>query len=335
MMRNLIWKRRNRYERFSLTKVRVVMLVVLAAVAATAVQNVRAQSVTPQSSTPAASGDGPAFNVASVKLNKSGDVRTQSNIPFYSLDSGNAPTTGFLSATNEPLLGIIGFAYKLTAGQQRRLVFGLPNQINSERFDIQARADSTPGRDQIRLMVQSLLADRFKLAMHHETRQIPVYKLVLSKSGKTGPQLVPYSSDHKCLDYVSGDPPPPRGPDGLLTVPLCGELQGLNTDKPGQIRMMGGRLTMQMFAGILSAFPGIDRTVVDQTGLSGAFNVSFDIAIPGRSSAAPNPDGVASDPSLAPSIFTVLQEQLGLKLDPQTAAVDVLVVDHVEEPTPN
>ena len=334
-MRNLIWKTRNHYDGFSLTKVRVVTLVVLAVVPVLATRYVRAQSVTPQSSAPAVNGGRPAFDVASVKLNKSGDVRTQSNIPFFSLDPGDAPTTGFLSATNEPLLGIIGFAYKLTAGQQRRLVFGLPNQINSERYDIQARADGTPGRDQIRLMVQSLLADRFKLTMHHETRQLPVYALVLSKSGKTGPQLVPYSNDHKCLDYVPGGPPPQRGPDGLLVVPPCGELQGLNTDKPGQIRMLGGRLTMQMLAGILSAFPGIDRTVVDQTRLSGDFNVSFDIAMPGRSPTGPDPDGSTSDPSLPPSIFTVLQEQLGLKLEPQTAAVDVLVVDHVEEPSPN
>jgi uncharacterized protein (TIGR03435 family) len=334
-MRSLIWKSRDHFEKFLVTKVLAVTLVVLASVPVLATRYLRAQSMTPESSTPAANGARPSFDVASVKLNKSGDVRTQSNIPLYSVDPRDVPTTGYLSATNEPLLGIIGFAYKLTAGQQRRLVFGLPNQIKSERFDIEARADGTPGRDQIRLMVQSLLADRFKLAMHNETRQLPVYTLVLSKSGKTGPQLVRYSNDHKCLDYVSGDPPPPRGSDGLLVVPPCGELQGVTTDKPGQIRMMGGKLTMQMLAGILSAFPGIDRTVVDQTGLSGAFNVSFDMPMPGRSSAAPNPDGIASDPSLAPTIFTVLQEQLGLKLEPQTAAVDVLVVDHVEEPTPN
>jgi uncharacterized protein (TIGR03435 family) len=303
--------------------------------AITTAQYARAQSVTAQSSAPAPSGDRPAFEVASIKLNKSGDVRTQSNIPFYSVDPRDTPTTGFLSATGEPFLGIIGFAYKLTAGQQRRFVLRLPNQISSERFDIQAKADGSPGRDQIRLMVQSLLADRFKLAMHHETRQLQVFALVLSKGGKPGPQLVPYSDDHKCLDYASGDPLPPRGPDGLLLVPPCGELQGLSTDKTGQIRMLGGRLTMQMLAGILSAFPGIDRTVVDHTGLSGAFNVSFDIAMPGRSSAAPDPDGSASDPSLPPSIFTVLQEQLGLKLEAQTAPVDVLVVDHVEEPSPN
>ncbi len=77
-------------------------------------------------------------------------------------------------------------------------MFGGPGWMDSEHFDIEAKAEGDPSREEENLMVQSLLEDRFKLVIHRETRQLPIYTLVVSKSGKTGPQLTTHSDDAKC-----------------------------------------------------------------------------------------------------------------------------------------
>jgi hypothetical protein len=132
------------------------------------------------------------FDVASVKPNKGGlppsGPRPYSNIPLGPQDM-YSPTGGLLTATNMPLFQYMIFAYKLSPDQVKSVLNQLPKWTTSENFDIQARATGNPTKDQFRLMMQALLADRFKMAVHFETRQLPVYGLVLDKTGKLGPKI--------------------------------------------------------------------------------------------------------------------------------------------------
>ena len=145
--------------------------------------------------------DLPAFDVASVKQNKSGlppsgDMPT-SNFPLGPGDV-YVPNGGFFSATNQPLITYILFAYKIKGNQVQSLLPKLPAWVKTERFDIRARAEGDPGKDQMRLMMQSLLADRFKLGIHTESRQMQVLAFVVSKPGKIGPRLQPHPADSVC-----------------------------------------------------------------------------------------------------------------------------------------
>ena len=136
--------------------------------------------------TPAA-GKLPEFDVASVKQNKSSTLQVNSNFPLGPGDV-YVPNGGFLSATNFPLITYLFFAYKIKGNQGQYLLQQLPKWVTEDRFDIQARAEANPNKDQMRLMRRSLLADRFKLALHTETREVPVLGFVLLKPGRPGPQ---------------------------------------------------------------------------------------------------------------------------------------------------
>ena len=131
-----------------------------------------------------------SFDVASVKPNNSGG-RFASNIgPLYP-GAPYSPTGGFFSATNVNLAVLIMFAYDLDNAQFLNLFDHLPKWGTTDRFDVQAKSEANPSREQMRLMMQSLLADRFKLAVHRETKEGPIYALVLVKPGQLGPQLKP------------------------------------------------------------------------------------------------------------------------------------------------
>jgi uncharacterized protein (TIGR03435 family) len=169
-------------------------------------------------------------------------------------------------------------------------------------------------------MIQSLLEDRFKLVMHQETRQLPEYALVMSKAGKMGPKLQPHRTDTKCVEVPVGQPNPPIVPGAALMAP-CGGLRAPGDDLVGQ------NVTMGKLANTLSVL--VDRDVVDRTGLNGTFDLTLHFQ------RAELDDPNASDPSGPPSIFTALQEQLGLKLESTTGPVNVLVIDHVEQPSEN
>jgi hypothetical protein len=138
-----------------------------------------------------AAGGKMAFDVASVKQNTAGQPERNSNISFGASDVFT-PTGGLLSASNIPLIQYIIFAYKITADGAQAVTSQLPKWASTDRYDIQARAaESNPTKDQMRLMMQSLLSDRFKLAIHYETRQLPVFALVLDKAGENGEPLFP------------------------------------------------------------------------------------------------------------------------------------------------
>jgi uncharacterized protein (TIGR03435 family) len=269
----------------------------------------------PAGQSPEVAGDRPSFDVASVKANKAGENRT-----LMLVQPG-----GTFQATNVTMQMLINGAYQL---KPRQLV-GSPDWIGSEHFDIEAKAEGNPPKDQINLMLQSLLADRFKLVVHRETRQLPIYTLMLSRADRTGPELLAHTDDTKCADFSNGSPPQGSGA-GAPRIPCGGFTVGVG--RIGSITAI--KATMEQLARTLSN--STDRTVVDRTGLSGTFDLTLnftpEVRQPGFQLGA---DAIASDPTAPPDIFTAIQEQLGLKLVPQTGPVDVLVIDHVEEPSPN
>jgi bla regulator protein BlaR1 len=270
-----------------------------------------------------AAGTKRAYEVASVKPNKSGDTRVGGN----GLQAG-----GLMTVTNVPLERLILEAYQIGSN---RLAAGTEwNRLLGERFDIEAKAEGNPTQDKGPLLLQSLLADRFKLAVHHETRQQPVYALELAKAGKFGPQLKPYSEDDKCIDAKVASPPPPPGPgEAPPVLLLCGgfSISGSNAG----LRSIADKVTMEMLAAHLSTFA--DRVVLDRTGLTGTYDVDFDFGFALHQGIDPlaNSAALSTDSSGQPSMFTSLRDQLGLKLEATKGPVDVLVIDHVEEPTDN
>ena len=294
-----------------------------------------------------AAGGKMAFDVASVKVNKSGGTRGSSNITGFNAGPTFSPTGGLLSATNYPLINYMVFAYKLNGQESLYRISGLPEwaKIGGEKFDIEARGQGNPSKDQYRLMMQALLADRFKLAMHHETRQMPVLALVVSKAGEIGPQLQRHLSDGPCSDAPtpghglprSTPATPPSAPSstsGLQLEPIpCGIAVLLPPSKSGRIRLGARNVTIEQIGTSLGGDDAIDRPVIDRTNLGGSFDFALEwsqqITFPG-----PPPPDFQSDPD-GPSLANALQKQLGLALKSETGPVDVLVIDHIEEPSPN
>jgi uncharacterized protein (TIGR03435 family) len=264
----------------------------------------------------------PTFDAASVKQNKSGDKREQ-----LLWEPG-----GRLIATNATLRLLVANAYHLSTGQNR-LASGAPNWMDSERFDLEASVGGNPTAEQQRLWLQSLLADRFGLAAHYETRQLPVYALVLAEAGKTGPQLLPHTDDSKCLDPTIPRTTSLVSPDGVLLVPpsaICGGVYAF--PRKGTV-MLVGEATME---GLAWTFPLVDRVTVDRTGLKGSFHLTLTYTPePGQAGFRPGSDASAPNSPAPPTLSRALQEQLGLKLEPQTGPVDVLVIDQAEEPLEN
>ena len=278
-----------------------------------------------------------AFDVASVKPNPT-PGRPTSNVTL--IGEAYAPTGGLFSATNTTLMNYMRFAFKdiKLAYQATPDLAGAPAWVRNARYDIEARAQGNPTKDQMRLMVQSVLVDRFKLAFHYETRQLPVYALVLSKEGKLGPQLKP--SDGSCsstpddIKAVNTAPElPPSASSASQSSPIpCGVLMPVPPSAPGRMRIAGRKVTLAYLAEMASApATGVDRPVIDRTGLSGTFDMSFEFA---PTPNGPPPPGFTPDET-GPTFIEGIQDMLGLKLQPQTGPVNVLVIDHVEEPSPN
>lgn len=254
-----------------------------------------------------------AFEVASVKANKSGD--------------GNGNLRGLGSdrvvATNMPVRPMITFAYQV-AGYQ---LIGGPGWLATDRYDINAKLETPPTRvipfvpgsttpNPMQLALRSLLEDRFKLKMHHETRELDIYALVMAKpGGGPGPGLKPTTQD--CAAAVAAAQRPGAPPFGAPGSPFCG-ISG----SPGRIRF--GGLPASSFATALAGPAG--RMIVDRTGMTGSWDFELTFAPENRGPDAPPPD-----PN-APSFFTAIQEQLGLKLESTKGPVDVLVIDSVEKP---
>ena len=275
------------------------------------------------STLPAQSPANAAFEVASIKVNKSKDTvkGVQSN------------PGGQFSVTNLTLRELIGTAYEIPPPLRKTRMSGGPNWMDADRFDIVAKAEANSRLSQHLGMLRTLLADRFKLVATTATRDLPVYALVVARSDRQlGPQLqkVP-DVDCAALRAASrGLPsPPPRSPS---VVGAC----GFRVENSGMI--MSGGTTMADFVRI--AFPRMirDRVVVDRTGLIGSYSVKIEWTPEAEpfAEAAALPPGLPAPPPPAnagTSIFTALQEQLGLKLEPARAPVQTLVIERAERPT--
>jgi len=246
-----------------------------------------------------------AFEVASVKPNRSGSPRE----PF-----GFLPT-GRIAGTNVTLRRLAEAAYHV---EPYRLTGG-PAWLDSEHYDIEARAEAgavPPGPvtresiHQMALMLQTLLADRFKLAVHRETKEGAIYALVVAKNGPK-------------LQEV-------KGTDCKVT-PGCGDFSRISPNG----YLSGPMVSVLDLADVLSRFI-VGRPVRDQTGINGIFNVTLQWT---REGYKPREDGVSNNEPQpdgnGPSLFAALQEQLGLKLEAQKGSIETIVIDHAEKASEN
>ena len=223
----------------------------------------------------------PSFEVASIKPNNSGSGHSDSH-----------RTNGRFTSSNVTLKRYIARAYNLDDDQ----ISG-PDWLATEHFDIVAKAPAAADNDHIALMLQSLLEDRFKLALHRETREMRAYALVVAKNGS---KLTPAVDD------------------------------GSSSTNTHNSHMTAHHVSMEHLASALTRSTGL--RVVDMTGLHGVFDFTLEWD-PSSTSLSPGDPPAKTD---APSIFTALEEQLGLKLEPRKLPVEILVIDHIEKtPTDN
>ena len=289
---------------------------------------VQAQSTTAVSSAVPAE-DKLEFDVASVRQNKS-DGKAFMNVDPTPGDNF-APTGGLYSARNISLVLYIAFAYKLTHKQLQSVLSQAPWTME-DRFDIEARAAGDPSKEQYRMMMRSLLADCFKMAVHFETREVPIYGLVLVKPGRPGPQLrLHRANDPVCLSPPNTTSPIPEAADGFPNY--CGGPVRMKPSVPGRMRDGGRDVPLARFVAITPNGVGrVERPVVDQTGLAG----TVDYTLEWQQAAENVAPGLEFHPDeTAPTFEEALKEQLGLKLVSQKGPIEFFVVDHIEHPSEN
>lgn len=268
-----------------------------------------------------AAGPLPSFEVATIKPDRGGPP-----------PGGGFPPPNVFRNFNVTARDLVRVAYGLPPGSASTRVLGGPAWIDNNHYDVEGKIPDAVfaeiqksqklGREQMLLMVQSMLADRFKLVAHIETREMPIYELVVAKGG-------PKLALAKPAQPGDDAPPPPIAPgampkpadmrQGFLVIPKTSTVMEL-TAKGQPLDVLA-----QM------PFFGLGSPVVNKTGLAGLYDYTLDWT-PDRPG-APNLDApVEAD---APSLFTALQEQLGLKLVPTKGAVEVIVIDHIELPSEN
>jgi uncharacterized protein (TIGR03435 family) len=261
-----------------------------------------------------------SFEIASVKPNKSGEEER-----YIRID----PRGDGLRVVNMQLRQLITFAYQIQSFQLE----GGPDWIASDRFDILAKSErEVPatgaffgGQEPLRMMLRTLLADRFKMVMHKETKELPIFELVLARQdGRLGPELRPAVVDcaARAAAAKAGTPPASSGPPGPGSC-----FMNMN---PVSVR--GGGVTLVMLANILVG--PAQRLVIDRTGLTGNWDLEVNYT-PDPSQVPPGVELPSSIDPNGPSLFTAIEEQLGLKLRPARGPVEVLVIDSVQQPTPN
>jgi uncharacterized protein (TIGR03435 family) len=255
----------------------------------------------------------PRFEVASVKPNTSGQIAQSSQIG-----------KGSVVTTNLRMRALIAVAH----GVRPDRIVGSPAWFDRERFDITARAPVNTPDNLLRPMLRALLAERFRFVFHTESREMPVYALVVDRGkGKPGPSLKASTQcDPDAINTLG-----PRIADPALPIGKrpCTVISGF--DGRGTAYITGGA---RPIAAVVEALqnPGlqgmVDRPVVDRTGLTGTYD--FDLRFAAAAALA-----ATSDAPNLPSIFTAIQEQLGLKLETSRGPVEVFVIDSVERPAPD
>jgi bla regulator protein blaR1 len=215
------------------------------------------------------------FEVASIRPSAPGTF-TPPSFPL-SNDDSYRDVHGVFSA-DFPLSVFIEFAYKLrlSPDESKAMFGGLPKWVTTESFTIRARATGDPTKDQMRLMVQALLAERFKLAIHSETHVFPVLALTLDSPGKTGPKLRPHAEGPACDVSIQS----PAIPGGLPAIfPGSCNVFGRYTTSDQKVLYGSRDTTMQLLAASLPSIGNLDRSVVDQTGLTGKFDFTLFFAL--------------------------------------------------------
>jgi len=305
-----------------------------------------------------------AFDVASVRPSKAGSAQ-HTNVP---LDSGNvyggisaddarSAAGGHLIATHQPLWRYIAFAYKLSGTQELSLRFSMFSGVpksgapfwvtgsfdgSPESFDISARAPADTSIDQMRLMMQALLADRFHLVTHFVSADAPVFALVVAKPGVTGPTLRPHPASDACVAPVSDEasesapaPHPAAAPAGVSNLPpgdlppVCGVIAHVPSSAPG-LHYGGRAIPLSLFATSVPTMTGLaamPRPVVDQTGIAGLYDFTL--------SWMHDPSGDDAIADNTANFRDALKTQLGLELKSSHAPIRFLIVDHVERPSEN
>jgi uncharacterized protein (TIGR03435 family) len=298
-----------------------------------------------------------AFDVASIRPSKRGSPR-HTNVP---LDVGNVYATisaaaartaagGLLIATHQPLWRYITFAYKLSGTQELALRFnyfsGLPKSgapawvtggfdSPADAFDIEARASSNSTIDQMRLMTQALLADRFHLVVHYQTNQASIFALVLVHNGVLGPNLRPHPANDACTTIPRPDLPaavtkPELSPSVLSDLPpVCGVIAHIPSSQDPSTSYGARRIPLSLIATSLPTMTGmavIPRPVVDRTGLTGFYDFTLHWAF---STADTEHDDNAA------AFHEALKNQLGFELKPTRGPIDILIIDNIERPSEN
>jgi len=268
----------------------------------------------------------PTFEVASIKPNVTdGSAGSARFLP------GGRFTLSNFTAESLLITAFSGDTFNGDPPLLRSQIIGLPTWASSSRFDIDAKVSGDPRRDipslrrQLGPMMRRLLEDRMALKAHMETRALPIYALVVaSADGRLGPQLRSTTVDCAGLELArraaitNGQPPPSVLQSSPTTFSQpCGLRSGLGTSS-------GGGIPLRNIVAALSNATG--RIVVDRTNLLGNFDWKLEWT----------PAATIGDTSIdRTSIFTAIQDQLGLKLESQREPLPVLVIDHIERPTPN
>ncbi len=287
----------------------------------------------------APSGKPPSFEVASVRPSNPNPPDPMSGMPRL------MPVGGRLTVANFPLRLLIRVAYDVQDFQ----VVGGPSDLLSRKFDITAKAEEGTGRTlkEMGVLLKTLLADRFALRVRTEAREAPIYALVVArKDGALGAAMKVSTSDcagleeqtQKRLEALAKD-----GPEAMRKAlaggPMpCSVMPARNQGLGGAgFGMRGDGQPMETLVRLLTQ--ALDRSVVDQTGLTGLYDweLHFDPEVFSRMAgqAGLNLPAFPTAPSDSPSLITAIQEQLGLKLDARRGPVDHLVIEHVEAPVPD
>jgi uncharacterized protein (TIGR03435 family) len=275
-----------------------------------------------------------SFDVVSIRQNKTGGKSSMNVDPTPG--DNFTPTGGLYVARNVGLAEFVAFAYKLTNKQLQSFESDVPWSLE-DLFDIEARAEGNPTKDQYRLMMQSLLADRFKLTVHFETREVPLYALALAKPGKLGPQLRLHRADDPvCAPSPATPLPKPVNRQFAADAegfPLaCMGPLGMAPSSPGLFKDGGRDVPMARFAAILTGVGGVDRPMVDETGIEGTVDYFLEWKQGGDTARV----DAGSDPGApGPTFEQALKQQLGIKMVSQKGPVEFFVVDHLEHPSAN
>jgi bla regulator protein blaR1 len=285
----------------------------------------------------AAAGGRRAFEVASVKLLKPGARGRPPNFPLggdgFTTERGENPH-GRLSVAF-PFPRYVEFAYKLTLNPAlvRAMLDRLPKWVDTDTIDIEARAAGNPTKDQMRLMMQSLLAERLHLEVHFETQEMPVYTLTLIKPGTWGPKLIRHADGPPC--DVSGPQNPATGlpdPGAGVFPPRCQE--GVSVPgKNGRIVQGSRNTTMALLAESLARMGRVGRPVIDRTGITDRIDYRVEWTPESRGPGIPQVE-VEPDPNPV-TFMDAVREQLGLKLESTKAPLRILVIDRIERPSEN